>query len=69
MSDGPIKKWWESHTPERVSTPDLKRACFPVQGRGYCGRALKGQPVADWKQVTCADCHAARRADEREAQR
>ncbi|MDQ1127587.1 hypothetical protein QE428_002620 [Microbacterium sp. SORGH_AS 505] len=36
-------------------------------GRAYCGRKNK-DTTKIWKAVTCADCHAARRADE-EAQR
>lgn len=64
MSEGPIKQWWDSHKPPRVSTPDAHRVCFKklLAQKAYCGRVPK---VADddWAEVTCADCQAAYRAD------
>ena len=64
MSEGPIKQWRDAHKPGRVSTPDSHRVCAPNvdTGKAYCGR--RGERTGTWDQVTCADCHAARRADE-----
>lgn len=63
MSEGPIKQWRDGHKTDRVSTPDAHRVCAPspVKGRGYCGR--KNDRTAPFKDATCADCHAAARAD------
>lgn len=63
MSEGPIQRWRDAHKPHLVSTPDAHRVCAPGEpGRSYCGR--KDFPTEVWGKVTCADCHAARRADE-----
>lgn len=64
MSEGPIKQWRDAHTAGRVSTPDAHRVCAPDidKGRAYCGR--KNSRTDVWARVTCADCQAARRADE-----
>ena len=69
MSEGPIKQERRGHVAPAVSTTAKDRVCAEGRalnsalGKGYCGRS--GAPkVADWSKVTCADCHAARRADE-----
>lgn len=69
MSAGPIKQWRDSLRPSRVSTPDSSRVCAPNvdAGRSYCGR--KNPRTDVWDRVTCADCHAAARADEAAAKR
>lgn len=42
-----------------------KRVCAPDadRGRAYCGR--KNTRTDVWERVTCADCLAAQRADEK----
>lgn len=64
MSEGPIKQTRAAWAPRTVSTPDAHRVCAPNTGTGkaYCGR--KNKDTDEWDQVTCADCKAARRADE-----
>lgn len=54
-----------------VSTTAKDRVCAPgiaangTLGRGYCGRAAKKEARStSWLGVTCADCKAARAADE-----
>lgn len=66
MSEGPIKAWWESHRPAKVSTTDSERVCLATEkrDRGYCGRTAKGDKVTtEPSDVVCADCIAAWRAD------
>lgn len=63
MSEGPIKRERDAWKPVEASTPDVQRVCMGVKGRGYCGRR-SGRLVGDWAAVSCADCIAARRADE-----
>lgn len=64
MSEGPIKHARDAWKPKQISTTDKERVCAPNidTGRGYCGRKNKRTDV--WSRVSCADCHAARRADE-----
>lgn len=67
MSAGPIKNMRDAWKPPKVSTTDADRVCGPSDraGRGYCGRSAKGaKRTEDWAQVVCADCDAARRADQ-----
>ncbi|GAA4762450.1 hypothetical protein GCM10023351_01090 [Microbacterium gilvum] len=69
MSAGPISQERAAHKPPTVSTTDAARVCGPTQdpSRGYCGRKATGAKRATgWNEVTCADCMAARRADEEE---
>lgn len=63
MSEGPIKHWRDAHKPRQVSTTDAERICAPNldTGRSVCGR--KNKRTDEWVRVTCADCHAAARAD------
>lgn len=65
MSEGPIKRWRDSWKPPKVSTDEAHRVCADEGGRGYCGRHTpQAKRTDDWDKVTCADCQAARRADE-----
>ena len=65
MSDGPIKRDREARRAPTVSTTEKDRVCMAVDGRAYCGRSLKsGKATGEWSSVVCADCQAARRADE-----
>lgn len=65
VSAGPIAQERAAHKPERVSTPDAHRVCAKGEpGRGYCGRKADAKTTARWVLVVCADCWAARRADE-----
>lgn len=63
MSEGPIKHARDAWRPRQVSTTDAERICAPNfdTGRSVCGR--KNKRTAEWAGVTCADCHAAARAD------
>jgi len=63
MSEGPIKRARVALAPPVVSTVAKDRVCAPNPdtGRGYCGR--KNKRTDTWARVTCADCHAAARAD------
>lgn len=63
MSEGPIKQARDAWKPRQVSTTDTARICAPdiAAGRSICGR--KNKRTDEWKRVTCADCHAAARAD------
>lgn len=66
MSEGPIHQWWKSHTPAKVSTANADRVCaLRLLTASYCGRKSRGASAltSDWESVTCADCHAALRAD------
>lgn len=65
MSEGPIKRWRDAHKPGSVSTPYAHRLCAPDidKGRASCG--WKNPRTDVWERVTCSDCAAARRADER----
>lgn len=63
MSEGPIKRGRDAWKPPVVSTTAKDRVCLNVEGRSYCGRKNKNT-TAVWAHCTCADCHAARRADE-----
>lgn len=63
MSEGPIKKERDSWKPLQVSTPDNRRVCFNVKGRGYCGRTSAKSRTDDWSKVECWDCVAAALAD------
>lgn len=69
MSAGPIKAERDGHKVAPVSTTAKDRVCAAGKGlnatlgHGYCGRGSAPR-VDDWGKVTCADCHAARRADE-----
>lgn len=56
-------QWRDPSHPDLVSTPDAHRICAPNidTGRAYCGR--KNRRTDTWDTVTCADCHAALRAD------
>lgn len=67
MSSGPIKSHRDAWKPPKVSTTDADRICGPSDrpNRGYCGREAKGaKRTQNWDAVVCADCHAARRADQ-----
>lgn len=69
MSEGPIKREREAWKPPVVSTTAKDRVCADGKGlnatlgKSYCGRS-SAKRVEEWAEVTCADCHAARRADE-----
>lgn len=66
MSAGPISRERAAHKPVITSTTDAARVCKSTdrRDRGYCGREAKGAKVtAEWADVECADCVAARRAD------
>lgn len=69
MSAGPIAQERASHKPPKVSSTAKERVCAAgtglnaTTGRGYCGRTSAPR-VDSWAKVTCADCYAARRADE-----
>jgi hypothetical protein len=67
MSEGPIKLWRDSWKPPVVSSRDSARVCFKKLNieKAWCGRKPK-VAYDDWARVTCSDCLAARRADERE---
>lgn len=63
MSDGPIKQWRDGFKVARVSTAQsasIHGLSITLKGP-YCGR--KGEFTPAWSDVSCADCHAARRAD------
>lgn len=64
MSEGPIKAWRDSWKPQDVSTNPKTAIHLKGERRmAYCGRGrvtLSASPSA----VTCADCLAAKRADE-----
>ena len=62
MSAGPIKAQRDAWKPPTVSTSNADRVCAVIEARVYCGRKNK-QTSALWDKVTCADCHAAHRAD------
>jgi hypothetical protein len=64
MSAGPIKQARDAWKPTLVSTPDSGRVCAPNidTGRAVCGRKNPTR-TDEWSRVTCADCHAAARAD------
>lgn len=65
MSAGPIAQERAAHKPDKVSTPDAHRVCAQGEpGRGYCGRKADSKTTEHWVLVVCADCWAARRADE-----
>lgn len=57
----------EARRVPRVSTPSKDRVCAEgvgaTAGRSYCGRS-DAPRVTDWRRVRCADCKAAKRADE-----
>jgi hypothetical protein len=65
VSAGPIAQERAGHVPPRTSISEKERVCAAgaKRGRAYCGRKNKS-PERDWKNVTCPECHAARRADE-----
>lgn len=65
MSEGPIKRERDAWKPPSVSTSTSARLCFAnTVTSSYCGRRpLQGHRTTNWDDVTCADCHAARRAD------
>jgi hypothetical protein len=64
MRSVPIKHWRDDDKPGHISALDVHRACAPDidKGHAYCGR--KNTRTDVWDRVTCADCQAARRADE-----
>jgi len=69
VSAGPIRREREAFGKRPpVSTTAKDRVCAAgtglnaTLGHGYCGRG-SAPTVDDWSDVTCADCHAARRAD------
>lgn len=64
MSEGPIKQWWRSHEPTKVSTPNSSRVCYQAPGasRAYCGRQLRAS-TTNVRGGNCSDCAAALRAD------
>lgn len=64
MSAGPIAAERAGHAVARVSTMEKERVCKKslLASKAYCGRKVK-VAVDSWAKVTCADCHAARRAD------
>ena len=48
-----------------VSTTDAARVCaIGAPKHGYCGRKADSKTTEHWALVVCADCWAARRADE-----
>jgi len=57
-----------------VSTSRKDRVCADgtglnaTLGHAYCGRSSAPR-TGDWRKVTCADCKAARRADEAAGER
>lgn len=64
MSSGPIKAERDAWKRDRISTPDAHRVCASTStSRGYCGRTSAKTRTTDWRDVTCADCRAAGRAD------
>ncbi|WP_434315858.1 hypothetical protein [Leifsonia sp. P73] len=65
MSEGPIKQWRDSWKPPTVSTRDSQRVCGArTITTTFCGRKpQRGHITTNWDDVTCADCHAAKRAD------
>ncbi|WP_336642311.1 hypothetical protein [Microbacterium sp. MMO-56] len=69
MSAGPIRQERQAHAAPLVSTSAKDRVCAPgtaagrTLGRSYCGRS-KATRATSWVAVTCADCRAARAADE-----
>lgn len=68
MSEGPIKKWRESHQPPVVSTTDVDRVCLVrvIDQRASCGRKLRpGHHTTYRDEMSCADCSAALRADQK----
>ena len=68
MSAGPIRSERDAWKPTTVSTTDAARLCFGATGsRGYCGRTSAKERTSDWERVTCADCKAARTADQEAA--
>lgn len=65
MSAGPIAQERAGHKVGQISTPDAHRVCAKGDpGRGYCGRKADSKTTEHWALVVCADCWAARRADE-----
>ncbi|WP_291053681.1 hypothetical protein [Herbiconiux sp.] len=63
MSEGPIKRAREAHASPLTSNTGSSAVHAPGEaGKAYCGR--RAATAAAWTQVTCSDCHAARRADE-----
>lgn len=69
MSAGPIAQERQAHATPRVSTTAKDRVCAQgtsaggTAGRSYCGRS-SAKRATSWFAVTCADCRAARAADE-----
>lgn len=67
MSEGPIKQWRDSFKVPRASTNPSTAVHAVTMRRGiaFCGRRAQSFARIDhWEDVTCADCVAARHADE-----